>query len=204
MVHDPLSLSYTKNTLLFITFSFFTIPHPPTLLFIFLSSTTSYSSSIPTPSSLLSSSYSSTHCYLHPSIIPPNSVLPTHILIYSSPITLISIIRLLSLSSTFLAIYLIFVIFDQLVFPCPPERCHLQKYTTFHHFFTLTYPLPSTITLYLPFFYYLLFLTSFPTPSPLLSSSYPFYSSLSSPLNYSLKFSSLHSHPLLLLSHHSH
>ena len=78
----------------------------------------------------------STHRYQHPSIIPPNSILPTHILFYSSPITLTSIIRLLSFSSTFLAIYLIFVIFDQLVFPCPPERCPLQKYTTFHHFFT--------------------------------------------------------------------
>src|ERR1700736_3613730 len=38
--------------------------------------------------------------------------------------------------------------------------CLLLKYTTFHHFLILYYPSPSTITLHLPFFYYLLFFTS--------------------------------------------
>src|ERR1700738_947261 len=38
--------------------------------------------------------------------------------------------------------------------------CLLLKYTTFHHFLILYYPSPSTITLHLPLFYYLLFFTS--------------------------------------------
>jgi hypothetical protein len=146
----------------------------------------------------------STHRHQHPSIIPPNSLLPTHILIYSSPFTLITIIRSPSLSSTFLAIYPIFTIFDQLVFPCPPERCLLQKYTTFHPFFTLTHPLPFSITIYLSFFYYLLFFTSsytFPPYShPLTPSTYCYQPLSIIPPN----SVSPYSHPHPFFSHHSH
>ena len=157
IVHLPLSLSSTKihyfsslsHPLLSLTLHHHS-PSSPLLLPLILH----LSLHLPPYSHPLTPS---THCYLHSSIIPPISLLPTHIPFYSSPTTLTSITRFLSLSSTFLAIYLIFVIFDQLVFPCPPERCLLQKYTTFSPFFTLTYPSPFFITLYPPLFYYPLF-----------------------------------------------
>src|ERR1700744_5878256 len=58
IVDDSLSLSSTKNTLLFITFSFLPILHPPPSLLTLFSFTLPYSSPFPLSSFFLSSSYS--------------------------------------------------------------------------------------------------------------------------------------------------
>src|ERR1700738_947263 len=120
IVHLPLSLSSTKihyfsslsHPLLSLTLHHHS-PSSPLLLPLILH----LSLHLPPYSHPLTPS---THCYLHSSIILPNSLLPTLFPIHSSPITLTSIIRFLSLSSTFLAIFP-FSPFHQLVFTCPLE-----------------------------------------------------------------------------------
>src|ERR1700736_4338602 len=79
----------------------------------------------------------STHRYLHSSIILPNSLLPTHFHIHSSPITLTSIIRFLSLSSTFLVTFP-FSSNHQLVITCPLETIFFPNLSLLNHFIFLS------------------------------------------------------------------
>ena len=79
----------------------------------------------------------STYCYLHPSIILSNTLLPTHILFYSSLITLISIIRFLSFSSTLLVTFP-FLSNYQLVITCPLEIIFFLKLSLLNHFIFLS------------------------------------------------------------------
>src|ERR1700744_4075364 len=91
---------------LFYSFLFFTLLHHSLSFLLLLPLIPYLFIHLPPYSHLLTPS---THPYHPPSIILSFSLLPTHILIYSSPITLISIIRCLSFSSTFLYIFRIFV-----------------------------------------------------------------------------------------------